>query len=872
MSAGAGLALLLATALPASAGVIWIEGEAPSRTNLPFAHPWYAQAVRQDQLSGGAMIANYGTVPGLAEYAVTVPAAGIWAFWVRANPTARMFSYRLDGGPWRPIDMERNIRGRINLAADGGVDLRYIAWAKIDDLHLAAGVRRLEFKFHDGKDHLGSLDCFVLSDGLFEPMGKLRPGDKTGLADPGTWSFEPDADPLDDRALLDLRALNEPVAGQSGFVRLSADGNGFVLGDGTPVRFWAANTTVFRHADVAAIERHGRFLAKRGVNMVRAHVQLPLSRDGSALTDVDADTVDDIRRLVAGMKRAGIYTTISPYWGAAQHRVPASWGIDHPIDRDAQGLLFFNGTLQRGYRAWLQALYAPVNPHTGIPLSRDPAVGVIQLQNEDSLLFWTIGNLKGPQQAALDAKFRAFLTRKHGTVPPAAGLQHIWELTQERPGGLLDDQTEFLARTMHEFNADMAKYLRDTLGCRQLINAGNWRTADQARLLDAERWSYTANEVIAVNQYYGPVHANPARPERASYMVEAGDLFTDPSALLEPRELPVNLRHVAGRPSLVTESTWTAPMSHTAEAPFLVAAYGSLSGLAGYYWFSTDAPEYALPDDKFPFADPAIMGGFPATALAYRRGDITAAPAVVHEERTLAQVWSRRPPVLAEEQGFDPNRDAGDRAVMTRTATAHPLAFLAGRVEAVYGGDPAKTRLTDLSGRIDDRAKRIRSVTDELDLDRDAGICTLDAPRVQGAAGFLARRRAIALADVTMTVKNPYAVVMAIALDGAPLKVSRRVLVQVTTVARAHGFRTEPATWKAAQGDGTHRGFRIVDLGGPPWNVVRTDATLTIRNPHLREAIRLDSNGIAAGTLPVRTDRGGLTLTLPPDALYTVLR
>ncbi len=865
-------ALLLLRVSSARAAVIWIEGEAPARTNITFAHPWYAQAVKKDLLSGGAMLANYGAAPGLAEYNVVIPAKATWAFWIRANPTARTFSYRVNGGPWTPIDMDRNERGRTNIAADGGIDLRYIGWAKAGDLDLAAGSHRIEFRFHDGKDHLGSLDCFALADGPFEPMGKMKPGEKTGSVDPGTWPFEPDADPLDDRALLDLRSLNEAVAGQSGFVRRSADGNGFVLGDGTAVRFWAVNTNLFRHADVAAIERHGRFLAKRGVNMVRAHVQLCVDRAGAKLTDVDTKTIDDVRRLVAGMKRAGIYTTISPYWAADADRVPASWGLEAPANRDAQALLFFDRKLQAGYRAWLRALYAPANPHTGIPLARDPAVGIIQLQNEDSLLFWTVGNLNGAPKAALDAKFQAFLKLKHGSVSTTVVVQHVWELTQERTDPLLDDQVEFLARTMFDFNAATEKYLREELGCKHLINAGNWRTADQSRLLDAERWSYTANEVVAVNRYYGPVHVNPAHPDRSGWSTEAGDLFTDPSALLEPRELPVSVRHVAGRPFIITESTWTAPMSHTAEAPFLVAAYGSLSGLAGYYWFATDAPEYDLPGGKFPFADPAVLGGFPAAALAYRRGDIRTGDPVVHEERTLAQVWSRRPPALAEEQGFDPNRDAGDRSVLTRTATAHPLAYLAGRVEAVYDGDPGKTRMADLSRMIDDQRRRIRSVTGELDLDWGEGIGTVNAPRVQGAAGFLARRKVIPLADVTIASSNPYAVILVIALDDRPLNASRKVLIQTTTVARAHGFRTEPASFTSGKGGETHQGFRILDLGGPPWNVVRTDAHVTLRNHALREALRLDSNGLAAGSVPVRAGGGSLGLTLPSDAIYVLLR
>jgi hypothetical protein len=39
-----------------------------------------------------------------------------------------------------------------------------------------------------------------------------------------------------------------------------------------------------------------------------------------------------------------------------------------------------------------------------------------------------------------------------------------------------------------------------------LINAGNWRTADQVVLDDVERWSYTANEVLAKNHYFGGIH------------------------------------------------------------------------------------------------------------------------------------------------------------------------------------------------------------------------------------------------------------------------------------------------------------------------------------------------------------------------------
>src|SRR2546421_196241 len=95
-----------------------------------------------------------------------------------------------------------------------------------------------------------------------------------------------------------------------------------------------------------------------------------------------ADAVIDLRplneKVAAAMKKEGIYCTISPYWAACGLR--PSWGIKG--HNDAWGVLFIDQTLQGGYKAWLKALYTEKNPETGIPLAQDPAVAVIQLQNE----------------------------------------------------------------------------------------------------------------------------------------------------------------------------------------------------------------------------------------------------------------------------------------------------------------------------------------------------------------------------------------------------------------------------------------------------------------------------------------------------------
>ena len=51
------------------------------------------------------------------------------------------------------------------------------------------------------------------------------------------WDFDPQPDPYDDTAVLDLSYLNEEVAGENGFIALGEDGESFVDGAGKPIRF-----------------------------------------------------------------------------------------------------------------------------------------------------------------------------------------------------------------------------------------------------------------------------------------------------------------------------------------------------------------------------------------------------------------------------------------------------------------------------------------------------------------------------------------------------------------------------------------------------------------------------------------------------------
>jgi hypothetical protein len=787
---------------------------------------------------------------------------------------------------------------RSNTQRDAGVDA-------MGSTRLADGGRiasRTEVNQPGDTERFAANDSHVLTGRLF-PILQDGPGRGRGAApasEPGgTWSFAPRRDPFSSAALLDLRNLNEKYAGEHGFIGLSRDGNGFVRGDGEPIRFWGGTTSFQSEAhhrkNREILLHHARFLAKRGVNIVRHHGAIQPKREGSRVTDVDENELDQIYRLVAAMKPHGIYTIISPCWPGAIHP-QKSWGVADAENGTCTGLLFFDPALQAGYKAWLRRIFASVNPYTGVRLANDPAVAIIQLQNEDSLLFWTMQTIKGQALRNLCKLYGEWLLKKYGGMEEVrnvwSGCRHpaddlasgmpglfiVWELTQDARNKKGDgngraarmaDEAEFLGRLMFNFNREIARYLREELGCRQLINAGNWRSADQVVLDDVERWSYTANEIIGKNHYFATLHQG----ANSGWQVARGQTFASKSFIPTLHDTPLSVRQVVGHPFIIPESLWVPPTRYEAEGPLIVAAQSSLTGLDIFFWFATGAEEWQplRPNWlKFIFSTPMTLGQFPAAALMFRKAYVREGSAVVHEERRLQDLWDRRLPLIAESGAWDPNRDVGQMPTGTPfKRSVDPLAFLVGRVEVVYGGDPSKSKAVDLAPYIDPAKKRVRSVTGEIEIDLDRGLYQVNAPKVQGVAGMLGKAGRLKMNDVMIASTNEYGCVIVASLDDKPIATSGRLLVQIGTIGRPTGWKETPA--RIPTEGGARDGSRIVDVGGPPWQIEKMRGALAVRNPSITRAIALDPNGMPASDIPIWRNAEEIRISLPSSNLYVYL-
>lgn len=862
---------------------VWWEGEAAAEhnfSNQAFSVSWLK---KKEGLSGENWLNNggrRGKDEVYSTYRIDVPADGTYNFYTRKFWKHGPFKWRFDTGEWktcgRDVGLLDSYEFQTHICAN---------WVSLGSVDLKKGPHNFELRLlaKEGEDAAACFDCFVLTPGPFTPRGKMKPDQKSGLTAPGWWAFEPDPDAFGKDALLDLRDLNEKEAGARGFVK--AAGDGFALGDGTPVRFWAVNCGpgIVQLAP-KQIDYLGARLAKCGVNMVRFHGAI-FDQNARDPAQVDAALLAKLHYFIAALKKQGIYTKLSfyfPLWFDVKPGYGLE-GYDSIQNTKPFALLYFEPRMQQIYKSWAKTLLTTVNPHTKLAPGQDPGVAIVEVINEDSLFFWTFGekNIPAAQMMKLEKQFGAWLAKRHGSLAKAlgqwpgtkhknddaagghAGLFDAWHMTADGAGkgapdkrARIGEQVRFLAETQRDFYAQTAKFFREECGAKNLVSASNWKTADERVLQPVERWTYAAGEVIDRHAYFGGKHSGP----RASYAVSVGDTFSDRAAVLDPAAAPLGVVTTAGHPQIVSEIGWTMPNRLRADNALLLSAYGSLQGVDAYFLFAVNSPDWASDSPKFPVSVPSVLGQFPAAALQYRRGYIKEAAPVFEETLRPDDLFALKGSAAAEDQSLDALRaaDAPGGGSSNGGAALDPRAFLVGRVVRHFDDAPAAPKTVDLQPYIDGGKKLIKSSTGELAWDYGMGLVTINAPKAQGVTGFLNKAASIDAADVSFSSKNGYGTLQAVSLDGHPLKSAKRILVQAFTEEQPYGWRVDD-------------GGKILDLGGPPLNVKIVDARVTFKSS-IVTATALDPHGYRRTELKVLLNPdGSVSVTLPPNALYVIV-
>jgi hypothetical protein len=686
--------------------------------------------------------------------------------------------------------------------------------------------------------------------------------DRDHEGDEGWFPFEPGPDPFSANSVTDLRFLNERFAGEHGFI--GVEGGQFIHGgNGLPVRFWAV-TGPPSELQGADLRRCARLLAKYGVNLVRIHVGYFDDRG-----EVDLARVKHSIEIVEAMKTEGIYTLFSVYFPLWLRPAPGTaWLQGYDGRQPPFAALFFNSDFQAQYRSWWTALLTTRSPATGRRLVDDPAVAGLEMLNEDSLFFWTLETeaMPDPQAQLLEKAFGDWLVKRHGSLAAALARWEGVKAKRDSPTSgrigvrplrsILREKTDrdretvqFLFEIQTRFYRDTYAFLRQ-LGFKGSISASNWVTASPEVLGPLEKLSYSVGDLIDRHGYFS---CNAKGPE-SEWSIRNGHAYADRSALRfdaeepdMPKQFvhPVMDPHYDGKPSMISETTWTRPNRFRSEAPLYLAAYGALQHSDAIVHFALDGTRWTVKPQfhmqPWTLMTPAMMGQFPGAALIFRRGLVTTGPVLAEVSLNQDSLLRLQGTPLPQDAALDELRlkDVPQDARVRPDQRLDPLLHYAGRVDVRFTATPSVVKQSDFGAIIQHGDQTVTSATRELKLDYGKGVLIIDAARVQGVSGGLESAGSVQTKDLVISSSLDLGHIVVVSLDDLPLGLSRRMLLQVMSEEKPSGFRTDRVSNSVK---------RITSVGTDPWLVKEFTGTVSFRRPDAARlrVTALDLNGYAA--------------------------
>lgn len=493
---------------------------------------------------------------------------------------------------------------------------------------------------------------------------------------PVEWSSAPDSP-------ASVAFLLNPPAGKDGFIR--ASGGHLVLPSGSRLRIWGVNITA--KATVPAREAApllAAHLARCGVNCVRFHFldrPAPQGLVAAGRNDtraLDPAQLDRLDFFVAELKKRGIYTNLNLNVGRTYK---VGDGVrDHELLGFAKALTYFDPRLIELQKEYAQQLLTHRNPYTGNEYRHEPAVAIVELVNENSLVeSWFSGRLLGKNTRKnpgtwtdITASYEKDLTERYNRwlrerlSPDALShLRTVCHLSGKQPVPRLTPG-EFAAAPKERFHTEasfymdlecrwfdqMACYLREEVKVKPLLvgtSDHNHGKSGYPLLTSTARLDVVDGHVYWQHPHY---LTDPATGRQTGFEISNTPMVNDP---LHSTVVQLSRTAVAGKPYTVSEVNHPFPSEYACEGIPVLAAYAALHDWDGIFWYTlahnhlVGEPARAMGHfDMGP--DPVKMTQLAAGALIFARGDVRAAVKRVGRSYSIEQVreslrlpWRERP-------------------------------------------------------------------------------------------------------------------------------------------------------------------------------------------------------------------------------------
>lgn len=465
--------------------------------------------------------------------------------------------------------------------------------------------------------------------------------------------------------------------------KLHIEGAELRRSDDSAARFFGVNLVgagALPAAERAALVADG--IVARGYDMVRMHhidteqALLNPKRGTGAEPTLRPDMLDRMDKLHAELSARGVYQFVE-MWTLRAFRVGE--GVQHPenVPGSHKYVAYLWPEWRRAQQEWFRAVYGRKNPYTGKKYADDPAVAIVEITNEDSLLVgWSGGaieKLPAPHRRRLDELWTGFLRKRY---PDEAALSAAWTGGQ-RPGlqageslaigsvarepnsrartelfptRRAADLVDFYATLEADYFQEMATFVKRDLG----FTAPTVCTTSFA-VPQADR-QLSACDVVDIHPYWDPIAETTAFADQ-SILQPSGRYFERISSCQ------------ADKPCTISEVQHSWPNRFSHEAPLIWATLGARQGWSALLWFAwshadirdaPDGPNGAL-DLEGRFSSDAQM---PAASAVFR--------AVRAANRTWTRWWSEDGLArdLAETQPIYPPETVGLSSYLSRQVRA----------------------------------------------------------------------------------------------------------------------------------------------------------------------------------------------------------
>jgi len=701
-------------------------------------------------------------------------------------------------------------------------------------------------------------------------------------------------------------------AGRYGAVTVK-DGHFFIPGFGS-LRFWGTNVTF--DDNFPSHERAKKIAArmsKLGFNLVRFHHMDGFFKN-RALCDehylktgkLNPDVMDRLCFFINELKNNGVYHNLNLLTFRKFYHISSL--TDYKQLKGNKFSTHFSPDVRAVHKKFIKDVLMWENKYTGFRLGQDPALAMVESNNEDSLMAFLGRGIRNKKVSKyyynqIKSGFNKYLKEKYKNDINLKGRWRSHEiqsgeklgkyelpdarevrkkvLSGEGYGERLKDVIQYLSKLEHDHYSEIKRFLVGELGCvAPLGGVNNWYghvgtigslgSTDYLDMhgylnkpIEMSRWKSLAWKLKnKITNYYMVLDVN--------YLAYINETAQDPDVKAEYPQLKNDFfkypkNYVEGIPCSLSEWNHTGPTQYGYQMPLLVAAYASFQdwdSLAQFHyyghvedWSKADFIKrgYDVKNDRLYYKnqsgfDPALMAQTAAASLAFRRGDISVANATILLDLTDEKKWKNT--ILNDK--YD-----------TRMALKH-------RIRKVYEkGKYAGSMMQEV--KVDGEPRNIESDTKEIVWEtvpeKKQGRILVNALRTQAATGNL-EMGVIEHENVRLDATTSGAVWVT-SLSEDSIGKANELLITIAGNSENAGVKYEKLPFSKTK---SNMGYYIDKPGGGPVLMSWVRGLLTIKNLDAYKSLKiypLAKDCRPRSAISVELLKDGFSMQL--DAAQTVL-